>query len=51
VKITIVGAILTIAGIVVGALVLHALFGKGNRNPKPNNPRWPEGEHPGSLGA
>ncbi len=49
-RITVVGALLIIAGIVVATIVLDALFREGNGHPKPNNPQFPEGGHAGPLG-
>ncbi len=36
-RITVVGAILIVAGIIVVAVVLHALLDKGNRGPEQTN--------------
>jgi hypothetical protein len=49
-RLTVVGAILIVAGIVVVAVMLHALLDKSNRGPEQNNPR-PGGDYPGGLGA
>jgi hypothetical protein len=50
-RITIVGAILIVAGIAIVALVLDVLLRKENGSAKPNNPQWPEGGQTGSLGV
>jgi hypothetical protein len=50
-RITVVGAILIIAGVVVVVLVLDALLGKSNHDRKPNNLQRPEGDQTGSLGV
>ncbi len=50
-RITVVGGLLIIAGIVLAVLVLDALLRHDNGHPKPNNPQFPEDGHSGSSGA
>ncbi len=49
-RITVVGALLIIAGVIVAVVVLRGLLHEGNRGPEQNNPR-PGGDYPGGLGA